>query len=271
MRTGESGVWLDLQVLRSETAGVVDAASDCQVSFPMPVVLEMHSVSRTFRTSAGELPILRDVSLRVVSGEAVAIRGPSGCGKSTLLYLAGTLDRPTSGVVEILGENPWSLSGRRLAAFRNQHIGFVFQDHQLLPQCSVLENVLLPSLAGFDSPAGLRERAAALLERVGLGGRLHQRPGRLSGGERQRVAVCRALINEPSLLLADEPTGNLDPATAADIGTLLLEMATEHEAALVCVTHSDELASRFPRVIQLRDGVVRSAEGGRVAVSGQSV
>lgn len=234
----------------------------------MPVVLDMHSVSRTFRTSAGDLPILRDVSLRVVSGEAVAIRGPSGCGKSTLLYLAGTLDRPTGGVVEILGENPWSLSGRRLAAFRNQHIGFVFQDHQLLPQCSVLENVLLPSLAGFDAPAGLRDRAAALLERVGLGGRLQQRPGRLSGGERQRVAVCRALINEPSLLLADEPTGNLDPATAADIGTLLLEMATEHEAALVCVTHSDELASRFPRVIQLRDGVVRAVEDGRVPVAG---
>ncbi|MEY3458976.1 MAG: Lipoprotein-releasing system ATP-binding protein LolD [Planctomycetota bacterium] len=223
----------------------------------MPVVIQMHSVSRSFRSPVGELPILRDVNLRVLSGEAVAIRGPSGCGKSTLLYLAGTLDRPSSGVVEILGENPWSLSSRRLAAFRNQHIGFVFQDHQLLPQCSVLENVLLPSLAGFDVPEGLRERAAALLDRVGLGSRLDQRPGRLSGGERQRVAVCRALLNEPSLLLADEPTGNLDPATAAEVGTLLLEMAMEHETALLCVTHSDELAVRFPHVIQLQDGVVR--------------
>jgi lipoprotein-releasing system ATP-binding protein len=231
----------------------------------------MHSVSRTFRTTAGDLPILRDVNLRVLSGEAVAIRGPSGCGKSTLLYLAGTLDRPSSGVVEILGENPWSLSGKRLAAFRNQHIGFVFQDHQLLPQCSVLENVLLPSLAGFESPRGLRERAAALLDRVGLGGRLHQRPGRLSGGERQRVAVCRALINEPSLLLADEPTGNLDPVTAAEIGTLLLEMATEHETALLCVTHSDALADRFPHVIQLRDGVVQYIGDERPSVTGQSV
>jgi lipoprotein-releasing system ATP-binding protein len=229
----------------------------------------MHSVSRTFRTAAGELPILRDVNLRLLSGEAVAIRGPSGCGKSTLLYIAGTLDLPSGGVVEILGENPWRLSGRRLAAFRNQHIGFVFQDHQLLPQCSVLENVLLPSLAGFDSPDGLRERAAALLERVGLGGRLHQRPGRLSGGERQRVAVCRALINEPSLLLADEPTGNLDPVTAAEIGTLLLEMATEHEAALLCVTHSDELAGRFPHVIQLHEGVVSYAGDGSFASAGQ--
>jgi lipoprotein-releasing system ATP-binding protein len=237
----------------------------------MPVVLRMHSVSRTFRTTAGDLPILRDVNLRVLSGEAVAIRGPSGCGKSTLLYLAGTLDRPSSGVVEILGENPWSLSGKRLAAFRNQHIGFVFQDHQLLPQCSVLENVLLPSLAGFESPRGLRERAAALLDRVGLGGRLHQRPGRLSGGERQRVAVCRALINEPSLLLADEPTGNLDPVTAAEIGTLLLEMATEHETALLCVTHSDALADRFPHVIQLRDGVVQYIGDERPSVTGQSV
>jgi len=231
----------------------------------------MHSVSRTFRTTAGDLPILRDVSLRVLSGEAVAIRGPSGCGKSTLLYLAGTLDRPSSGVVEILGENPWSLSGKRLAAFRNQHVGFVFQDHQLLPQCSVLENVLLPSLAGFESPRGLRERATALLERVGLGKRLHQRPGRLSGGERQRVAVCRALINEPSLLLADEPTGNLDPVTAAEIGTLLLEMATEHETALLCVTHSDELASRFPHVIQLREGVVQYIGDERLSVTGQTV
>jgi lipoprotein-releasing system ATP-binding protein len=239
----------------------------------MPVVIQMHSVGRSFRTPGGDLPILRDVNLRVLSGEAVAIRGPSGCGKSTLLYLAGTLDRPSTGVVEILGENPWSLSGSRLAAFRNQHIGFVFQDHQLLPQCSVLENVLLPSLAGFDVPAGLRERGAALLDRVGLGDRLDHRPGRLSGGERQRVAVCRALINEPSLLLADEPTGNLDPETAAEIGTLLLEMAMEHEAALLCVTHSDELAARFPHVIQLRAGVVQfglSERGATSAVVGGS-
>ncbi|HQX51575.1 MAG TPA: ABC transporter ATP-binding protein [Planctomycetaceae bacterium] len=223
----------------------------------MPLVLHMHNVSRTFETPQGPLPILKDISLRVVSGSAVAIRGPSGCGKSTLLYLAGTLDRPTSGLIEILGENPWRLSSGRLASFRNQYIGFIFQDHQLLPQCSVLENVLLPSLAGFGSEGDVRGRANALLERVGLKDRLHQRPGRLSGGERQRVAVCRALIHQPSLLLADEPTGNLDPVTAEEIGSLLLEVAAENDTALLCVTHSDTLAAAFPHSITLENGSVK--------------
>lgn len=220
----------------------------------MPVVLTMKGVSRTFESPAGPVEVLRDVELQVTSGMAVAIRGPSGCGKSTLLYLAGTLDTPTAGMIEILGENPWRLSTDRLAEFRNQHIGFVFQDHQLLPQCSVLENVLLPSLAGFGFASNVETRARALLDRVGLGHRLNQRPGRLSGGERQRVAVCRALIHEPSLLLADEPTGNLDPHTAADIGTVLLEMAAENDTALLCVTHSDELAARFPHSVTLDRG-----------------
>ena len=156
--------------------------------------------------------------------------------------------------MEILGQNPWRLSARDLAAFRNQHIGFIFQDHQLLPQCSVLENVLLPSLAGFAANGNLRERALQLIERVGLEHRTHQRPGQLSGGERQRVAVCRALLQQPSLLLADEPTGNLDPVTATEIGSLLLEMAAENQSALLCVTHSDELASRFPQSLTLTNG-----------------
>jgi lipoprotein-releasing system ATP-binding protein len=214
----------------------------------------MHGVSRTFDSPGGPVSILKDVSLKVLSGSAIAIRGPSGCGKSTLLYLAGTLDQPTSGLIEILGENPWRMSSSRLASFRNQHIGFIFQDHQLLPQCSVLENVLLPTLAGFDSEANIRARAEALLDRVGLAHRLHQRPGKLSGGERQRVAVCRALLHKPSLLLADEPTGNLDPQTAEEIGTLLLEMAAEHDTALLCVTHSNELAERFPHSVSLAQG-----------------
>jgi lipoprotein-releasing system ATP-binding protein len=214
----------------------------------------MHGVSRTFDSPGGPVSILKDVSLKVLSGSTIAIRGPSGCGKSTLLYLAGTLDQPTSGLIEILGENPWRMSSSRLASFRNQHIGFIFQDHQLLPQCSVLENVLLPTLAGFDSEANIRKRAEALLDRVGLAHRLHQRPGKLSGGERQRVAVCRALLHKPSLLLADEPTGNLDPQTAAEIGTLLLEMAAEHDTALLCVTHSNELAERFPHSVSLAQG-----------------
>jgi lipoprotein-releasing system ATP-binding protein len=214
----------------------------------------MHGVSRSFDAPGGRVEVLKEVSLKVISGSAVAIRGPSGCGKSTLLYLAGTLDKPTSGLIEILGENPWRLSSARLAAFRNQHIGFIFQDHQLLPQCSVLENVLLPALAGFGSPGDVRQRANQLIDRVGLGHRRNQRPGRLSGGERQRVAVCRALIHQPSLLLADEPTGNLDPATAEEIGTLLLEVAAEQRTALLCVTHSDDLAGRFPHAVTLTAG-----------------
>ncbi|MFN6313733.1 MAG: ABC transporter ATP-binding protein [Planctomyces sp.] len=223
----------------------------------MPIVLAMHNVTRSFPAAVPgqpDLTILSAVNLKIVSGTALAIRGPSGCGKSTLLYLAGTLDRPSSGTLEILGQNPWRLSTRDLAAFRNQHIGFIFQDHQLLPQCSVLENVLLPALAGFAANGNLRERALQLIERVGLAHRTHQRPGQLSGGERQRVAVCRALLQQPSLLLADEPTGNLDPATATEIGSLLLEMASENQTALLCVTHSDELAARFPNSLTLTSG-----------------
>lgn len=228
----------------------------------MPLVLHMHAVSRTFDAPGGPIEILKDVTLKVVSGSAVAIRGPSGCGKSTLLYLAGTLDKPTSGLIEILGENPWRLGSGRLAAFRNQHIGFIFQDHQLLPQCSVLENVLLPTLAGFASDGDIRKRATELIDRVGLSHRLHQRPGRLSGGERQRVAVCRALLHRPSLLLADEPTGNLDPKTAHEIGTLLLEVAAEFDTALLCVTHSDDLAGRFPHSVTLDAGRVSFSDLG---------
>ncbi len=223
----------------------------------MPLVLQMYDVCRTFETAGGPLTILSDVNLQIMSNTAVAIQGPSGCGKSTLLHLAGTLDQPTSGSLQILGENPWILRKSRLAAFRNQHIGFIFQEHQLLPQCSVLENVLLPTLAGFAGDrAGARRRATELLERVGLQHRMTHRPAALSGGERQRVAVCRALIYQPSLLLADEPTGNLDPATAESVGQLLLEVAAENDAALLCVTHSNELAARFPNHISLNAGHV---------------
>lgn len=226
----------------------------------MPIVLQMTDVCRSFSTSGGELSILKDVNIKVSSGMAVALRGPSGCGKSTLLHLAGTLDQPTSGTVSILNEDPWTLPARKLAAFRNQHIGFVFQEHQLLPQCSVLENVLLPAMAGFDrNLKALRDRANELLKQVGLQDRTKHRPGALSGGERQRVAVCRALIHQPSLLLADEPTGNLDPVTAQTIGDLLLKMAAEHDAALLCVTHSDALAADFPHVMNMENGTVQFA------------
>jgi len=221
----------------------------------MPIVLRMHNVGRLFEGPGGSITILEDVDLELQSGDAIAIQGPSGCGKSTLLLLAGTLDTPSSGVLEILGENPWTLSARKLARFRNQHIGFVFQEHRLMPQLNVLENVQLPALAGFGNDRrAVEQRAKELLDRVGLKDRFFHRPAALSGGERQRVAVCRALVLQPSLLLADEPTGNLDPRTAETIGNLLLEVAAENDAGLLCVTHSDALAGAFPRQVRLENG-----------------
>lgn len=224
----------------------------------MGLVLQMSGVGREFTSAGQPLPILDRVDLTLATGDALALRGPSGCGKSTLLHLAGTLDKPTTGSVMLLGDNPWAMSEVQLAAFRNQHIGFVFQEHQLLPQCNVLENVLLPTLAGFSKEAKKvqRQRAVELLDRVGLAERHNHRPGTLSGGERQRVAVCRALIMQPSLLLADEPTGNLDPETGDAIGSLLLEMASEQKSALLCVTHSDKLAGFFPEVVQVENRIV---------------
>jgi lipoprotein-releasing system ATP-binding protein len=216
--------------------------------------LVLSTVSKTYAGADGPLSILRDVSLEMSRGEAAAVTGPSGSGKSTLLYLIGTLDVPSSGTVQILGQNPFSLGTTALAQFRNRHIGFVFQDHCLLPQCTVLENVLIPTLPGTGAGATEEARARSLLERVGLGSRLTHRPAELSGGERQRVAICRALINQPPLLLADEPTGNLDQATAHTIGTLLLELCREQNALLLAVTHSMELAARFPRHFALHEG-----------------
>ncbi len=216
--------------------------------------LIVRGVTKQFATAAGSLPILCGVDLKMQRGEAVAITGPSGSGKSTLLYILGTLDRPTSGDVRLLGQNPFSTNAAELARFRREHVGFVFQDHHLLPQCNVLENVLIPTLAGTGAGVEEEKHARALLERVGLADRLNHRPAQLSGGERQRVALCRALINKPALLLADEPTGNLDHDTAASIGTLLLELNQEQQAMLICVTHSTELAARFARHMKLRDG-----------------
>lgn len=226
-----------------------------------PYDLQLQSVSKTFSTAGGELKILDGVDLKMRRGHAVSITGPSGSGKSTLLYIIGTLDRPTSGRVEILGQNPFERSEKGMAQFRNESIGFIFQDHHLLPQCTVLENVLIPALAGVGADDAAESRAKALLERVGLKDRITHRPAQLSGGERQRVGICRALINEPGLLLADEPTGNLDHATAETIGNLLLEIAAEQNTLLICVTHSQELAGRFPDQQQLKDGKLVSANG----------
>lgn len=216
--------------------------------------LQVRGLEKTFDSGGSPLTVLGGVDLDMSPGERLAVTGPSGSGKSTLLYIIGTLDQPTAGTVLIGGENPFERDETGLAAFRNSQIGFVFQDHHLLPQCTVLENVLIPLLAADGAAADDTERAMVLLERVGLVDRSGHLPSRISGGERQRVAVCRALINEPVLLLADEPTGNLDQQTAEGVGTLLLELSQDLEAVLVCVTHSLELAARFSRRCELADG-----------------
>lgn len=225
------------------------------------MVLELTQVTKTYASPEGGLAVdvLKDVTLQVAAGEALAIVGPSGSGKSTLLNIMGTLDQPTRGTVRLDGQDPQSLSEAGLAAVRNRSIGFIFQQHHLLPQCTILENVLIPTLT---APAELQtsatlERADRLLEWVGLSQRLSHRPGQLSGGERQRVAVVRALINQPKLLLADEPTGSLDHAAAAKLGELLVDVNKKEGVALVLVTHSLELAQRMPKVLQLADGVLR--------------
>ncbi|TWT57938.1 Lipoprotein-releasing system ATP-binding protein LolD [Thalassoglobus neptunius] len=216
--------------------------------------LRVQQLTKHFDSAAGELTILRDAELSMSTGDSVVITGPSGSGKSTLLYIVGMLDQPSSGTVSLNGVDFSSLSSADQAQFRNEQIGFVFQDHHLLPQCSVLENVLLPTLAGFTDRSDAVDRAKALLDRVGLSDRIQHFPAILSGGERQRVAVCRALINQPVLLLADEPTGNLDPVTAESVGSLLLEVSNEQQTMLVCVTHSMELANRFPVHYELSQG-----------------
>jgi len=215
------------------------------------------NIEKRFHSGAGELTILDGASLELTSGESLAIMGPSGSGKSTLLNIIGTLETPTGGEVVIDGCDPFALSETDLARFRNQTIGFVFQEHHLLPQCSVLENVLLPTLADPDSPDA-EQRARELLDRVGLADRLDHRPAQLSGGERQRVAIARALINNPSVLLADEPTGNLDVKTAETIADLLTEIHHGENTILIVVTHSQKLANRYDRCVELVAGKLES-------------
>lgn len=219
--------------------------------------LAVEQLTKQYPTRAEALEVLRGVSLNLSSGQNLAILGPSGSGKSTLLYIIGTLEQPTSGTIRLDDQYPLMLGEPELAAFRSRRIGFVFQDHHLLPQCTVLENVLLPLLAdsGIDSEA--LERAKTLLERVGLAGRLEHRPAELSGGERQRVAVARALIHKPLLLLADEPTGNLDRTTAHAVGQLLLELQQQEQTMLIVVTHSQELAAMFQRRLELDEGQLK--------------
>jgi lipoprotein-releasing system ATP-binding protein len=222
-------------------------------------MLSIADVVKDYPTRAEPLRVLRGVSCELAEGENLAILGPSGCGKSTLLHIIGTLDSPTSGRVTLAGEDPFALDEPRLAAFRNHKIGFIFQDHHLLPQCSALENVLLPTLADGRATPQAVERARTLLSSVGLADRLEHLPAELSGGERQRVAIARALVNRPALLLADEPTGNLDRTTAASVSRMLLEMQAQERTMLVVVTHSLELAGMLNRRMELDDGKLRPA------------
>ena len=221
--------------------------------------LQVENVSKEFATRAEPLVVLREVCLLLESGQSAAVVGPSGSGKSTLLNIIGTLEPPSSGRVLVDDEDPSELNEPRLADFRNQRIGFVFQDHHLLPQCSVIENVLIPTVAGGRTKPEQIERARMLLDRVGLGGRQEHLPGELSGGERQRAALARALINRPGILLADEPTGNLDRKMAREVGELLLDMQREENAILVVVTHSQRLAGLMRRRFELDEGRLAEA------------
>jgi lipoprotein-releasing system ATP-binding protein len=219
----------------------------------MPELLEAKNLSKSYETPRGPLPILNGVTLSLASGDAISIIGPSGTGKSTLLYILGALEPPTSGEVTLDGRNPFTLSDKDVSAFRNTEVGFVFQDHCLLPQCTVLENVLIPTMVGKNGgDAG--QRAKQLLDQVGLSHRLDHRPSELSGGEKQRVSIARAMIRGPKLLLCDEPTGNLDRHTATQVADLLLEMNRASKTILIVVTHSAELAARFPKVYELVEG-----------------
>jgi lipoprotein-releasing system ATP-binding protein len=214
----------------------------------------VENISKQYPTIAEPLEVLRDISFALEHGQNVAIRGPSGSGKSTLLNIVGTLDTPTSGRVLLDGEDPALLPEPALAAFRNRKIGFVFQDHHLLPQLSAMENVLVPLVAAGPIRSDHFDRAQMLLDRVGLNQRRDHRPAELSGGERQRVALARALIHRPSVLLADEPTGNLDRTTADAIGRLMLELQQEEQTIMIVVTHSSRLAGLMTRQFELDGG-----------------
>ena len=237
-----------------------------RVSTPL---LKLDAVTKDYQAGDGMPPVrvLSNITLEVAQRDSLAIIGPSGSGKSTLLNIIGTLDQPTAGRVLLDGVDLAGLDENRLAALRNRQIGFVFQAHHLLPHCTALENVLVPTLAtrsarfrgGEDDSESAAARAERLLKRVGLGDRLHHRPGQLSGGERQRVAVVRALINEPKLLLADEPTGALDRTAAGGLGQLLVELNQEEGVTIIMVTHAMDLARRMGRVMELKAGALQPA------------
>ena len=222
------------------------------------VAIEVSGVRKVFHQEEQTLEVLRGIDLEVREGEMICIRGRSGAGKSTLLHILGTLDLPTEGAVRYYGEDVTQYNSAKLAAFRNDAIGFVFQFHHLLPEFDALENVMMPGLVRGRRESELAPRATQLLEHVGLGERLHHRPGELSGGEQQRVALARALVMKPKVILADEPTGNLDSVTSDAMFKLFFELNRDLGTTFCIVTHSNELAMRMPRRIEMRDGVIAS-------------
>lgn len=222
-----------------------------------PLVV-VDKVKKSFVHEGREVPILKGIDLVIEEGEMLSIVGPSGAGKSTLLHMLGTLDLPSEGTIRFQGDNITAYSSTRLAEFRNQRIGFVFQFHHLLPEFTALENVTMPGRIRGQRVSELEPRARALLAEVGLGERLTHRPGELSGGEQQRVALARALIMNPKLVLADEPTGNLDTNTGSAMHELLFRLNKEHGTTFLVVTHSQDLASKMPRVVHMQDGRIHS-------------
>lgn len=223
-------------------------------------MLEVRKLCKQYPTPAGPLAVLSEINLSLTGGDSLSIVGPSGSGKSTLLYILGALEPPTSGTILLDGTNPFDLDDKRLAAFRNQQVGFMFQDHLLLPQCTVLENVLLPTLIAPEENDRQQRCALELIEQVGLGHRIRHRPYELSGGEKQRVALARALVRKPQIVLCDEPTGNLDHDSAEAVAALLLELHKNYRTILITVTHNLDLAARFSLRYRLGDTLLQPNE-----------
>jgi len=229
-------------------------------------LVEIRSLCRSFETGGGRIEVLRDLDLDIAQGDRIAIVGQSGVGKSTFLHILGTLDHPTSGSIRFRGEEAFDRSRSELAAMRGRFLGFVFQFHHLLPEFSAIENVMMPGLIQSIPPQEMRARAATMLDDVGLSHRIDQAVGKLSGGERQRVAVARALVLDPPLVLADEPTGNLDPATGDQVAELLFEMNRTRGTTLVVVTHSKRMADQLGRVLVLAEGRLLEEDAGSAVV-----
>jgi lipoprotein-releasing system ATP-binding protein len=216
-------------------------------------MLEVRNLSKEYPMPGEPLKVLTSVDLSLKEGESASIIGPSGSGKSTLLYILGGLEPPTAGTIQLAGKNPYEMNEKDMARFRNETIGFVFQDHQLLPQCTVLENILIPTLVSQTNNNSFPDRAMELIDQVGLSPRIHHKPHELSGGEKQRVALARALIMKPRMILCDEPTGNLDHASTETVSSLLLDLYKKQQSILIVVTHNLEVAGKFQMQYRIED------------------